>query len=133
MPSTAFSKMSRNRTSARRNAASAVRRFMASFQASLTDEREQVVWREHLSAVLNDHLEGSVVVDLLPNEHRDAWVPTPARYTLVRPVLATRDGKPAGHAGKATKGRLARALLQSSDATRTLATFDAGELELSVE
>ena len=30
--------------------ASAVRRFMTSFQAALTDEREQVVWREHLAA-----------------------------------------------------------------------------------
>jgi RNA polymerase sigma-32 factor len=30
--------------------ASAVRRFMATFQAGLTDEREQVVWREHLAA-----------------------------------------------------------------------------------
>jgi RNA polymerase sigma-32 factor len=30
--------------------ASAVRRFMTAFQAGLTDEREQVVWREHLAA-----------------------------------------------------------------------------------
>jgi RNA polymerase sigma-32 factor len=30
--------------------ASAVRRFMATFQAGLTDEREQAVWREHLAA-----------------------------------------------------------------------------------
>jgi RNA polymerase sigma-32 factor len=29
---------------------SAVRRFMTSFQQHLTDEREQVVWREHLAA-----------------------------------------------------------------------------------
>ncbi len=90
-------------------------------------------WRQHLSSVLNDHLEGRVVVDLLPNEHRDAWTPEPTRYTLVRPVLATRDGKPAGHAGKATKGRLARALLHSGDAERTLAEFDPGVLVLSVE
>ncbi len=90
-------------------------------------------WREQLSAVLNDQLEGHVVVDLLPNEHREAWTPVPSRYTLVRPVLATRDGKPAGHAGKATKGRLARALLQSGDAVKTLAEFDPGELDLSVE
>jgi RNA polymerase sigma-32 factor len=30
--------------------ASAVRRFMTAFQAGLTDEREQAVWREHLAA-----------------------------------------------------------------------------------
>lgn len=90
-------------------------------------------WREPLSAVLNDRLAGHTVVDLLPNEHRAAWVPDPARYALVRPVLATPDNKPAGHAGKATKGRLARALLQSGDVERTLASFDPGALVLRIE
>ena len=90
-------------------------------------------WREPLSAVLNDHLAGHTVVDLLPNEHRDAWLPDPAEYDLVRPILATPDGKPAGHGGKAAKGRLARALLQSGNVDHTLATFDPGELVLTVE
>ena len=90
-------------------------------------------WREPLSRVLNDRLAGHTVVDLLPNEHRAAWVPDPTRYELVRPVLATPDGKPAGHAGKATKGRLARALLQSGDVERTLASFDPGDLVLTAD
>ncbi|MEO5723230.1 MAG: hypothetical protein ABIQ39_02395, partial [Ilumatobacteraceae bacterium] len=67
------------------------------------------------------------------NEHRAAWSPDPDRYELVRPLLATRDGKPAGHAGKSTKGRLARAILESGDVERTLATFDPGDLDLTVE
>lgn len=88
-------------------------------------------WREPLSSVLNEHLAGHIVVDLLPAEHRGAWVPNPSRYELVRPVLATPDGKPAGHAAKAAKGLLARALLRSGDVERTLTTFDPGELVLS--
>ncbi len=90
-------------------------------------------WKEPLTEVLNHRIEGSTVVDLLPNEHRAAWVPDPDRYRLVRPRLSTPDAKPAGHAGKATKGRLARALLESGDVERTLATFDPGELVLSTE
>lgn len=94
--------------------------------------RLSAYWREPLSAILNDRLAGHTVVDLLPNEHRAAWVSDPTRYQLSRPVLATRDGKPAGHAGKATKGRLAHALLQSGDVERTLSTFDPGDLVLTV-
>ena len=90
-------------------------------------------WRDPLSAVLNDHLAGHTVVDLLPNEHREAWSPDPSRYELVRPLLATADGKPAGHAGKATKGKLARALLESGNVVPTFDDFDPGELVLSVE
>jgi cytoplasmic iron level regulating protein YaaA (DUF328/UPF0246 family) len=81
-------------------------------------------WRPHLSTVLNDHLAGHTVVDLLPNEHRAAWTPTPDRYELRRPALLHRNGKPAGHGGKAAKGLLARALLRSGDVDGTLATFD---------
>ena len=90
-------------------------------------------WRDPLSAVLNDHLAGHTVVDLLPNEHREAWSPEPSRYELVRPVLATANGKPAGHAGKAAKGKLVRALLDSGNVARTLDNFDPGELVLAVE
>lgn len=89
-------------------------------------------WREPLSAVLNDHLAGHTVVDLLPNEHRAAWTPTPDRYELVRPDLRTPDGKPAGHNGKAAKGRLARALLGAGDLDAGLAAFDPGDLVLDV-
>ena len=81
-------------------------------------------WRATLSAALNDRLAGHTVVDLLPNEHRAAWVPDPDRYDLRRPSLLHRNGKPAGHGGKAAKGLLARALLTTGDVDGTLATFD---------
>lgn len=81
-------------------------------------------WRPVLSPVLNDHLAGHTVVDLLPNEHRAAWIPEPDRYALVRPALVHRNGKPAGHGGKAAKGLLARALLTSGDVGATMASFD---------
>lgn len=82
------------------------------------------LWRDRLSTVLNDHLAGHTVVDLLPNEHRAAWVPDPERYDLRRPALLTRAGRPAGHGGKAAKGLLARALLESGDVDAVLAGFD---------
>ncbi len=81
-------------------------------------------WRPTLSTVLNDHLAGHTVVDLLPNEHRAAWIPDPERYDLRRPALVFPDGRPAGHGGKAAKGLLARALLVTGDVDRILATFD---------
>ncbi len=81
-------------------------------------------WRPALSAALNDRLAGNTVVDLLPGEHRAAWVPDPDRYDLRRPALLFGDGRPAGHAGKAAKGLLARALMTSGDVDATLATFD---------
>ena len=81
-------------------------------------------WRPTLSAVLDEHLAGHTVVDLLPEEHRAAWVPAPDRYRLLRPALLTRSGRPAGHGGKAAKGLLARALLSSGDVDATLAAFD---------
>ena len=70
-------------------------------------------WRAAVSASLNDLAAGHTVVDLLPNEHRSAWVPDESRYALVRPEFVVADGKPAGHAGKAAKGRVARLLLAS--------------------
>ena len=93
-------------------------------------------WRTPLSRALHDRLGGHTVVDLLPNEHRAAWAADAGTDgdgadRLVRPVLTTPDGKPAGHAGKAAKGRLARALLESPDVDRTLAAFDAGDLLLT--
>ena len=81
-------------------------------------------WRPTLSALLDDHLSGHTVVDLLPNEHRAAWIPDLERYDLRRPALVFPDGRPAGHGGKAAKGLLARALLVSGDVDGTLATFD---------
>jgi uncharacterized protein len=73
-------------------------------------------WREQLSLVLNDHLADRYVVDLLPQEHRAAWVPSPERYagfarvTFVEKSGGTK-GAVVGHDAKAAKGLLARHLL----------------------
>ncbi len=70
-------------------------------------------WRAAVSESLNDLAATHTVVDLLPNEHRAAWTPDASRSALVRPEFVVADGKPAGHAGKAAKGRVARLLLES--------------------
>ena len=70
-------------------------------------------WRTAVSTTLNELAAGHTVVDLLPNEHRAAWVPDESRYELVRPEFVVADGKPAGHAGKAAKGLVARMLLDT--------------------
>ena len=95
--------------------------------------RLDTFWREPLSVVLNRHLARRTVVDLLPLEHRAAWVPDPARYRLLRPVFTTADGKPGGHGAKAAKGELARALLLGDDVDHVLATFEAAPLGLEIE
>lgn len=91
------------------------------------------MWRDPLSAVLNDHLAGRFVVDLLPAEHAAAWVPTPDRYDLVRVRLVDRDGRTAGHAAKAAKGRLARDLLLARSPRRALERWidDAFSLDIA--
>jgi len=81
-------------------------------------------WKPRLSDLLNDHLAGHTVVDLLPNEHRAAWLPDESRYELVRPEFTTADGKPAGHAGKAAKGRVARMLLEAGRVVPGTVEFD---------
>ncbi|OWY63228.1 hypothetical protein B7486_54245, partial [cyanobacterium TDX16] len=97
------------------------------------------LWRGPVSTTLAAHLAGNVVVDLLPNEHRAAWVPDPVGhgYRLLRPQLLLPDGKPAGHWGKAAKGLLARALLEAAaakddDVERTIATFQAPEVTVTL-
>lgn len=81
-------------------------------------------WRDDVSAVLNDHLAGRFVVDLLPNEHRAAWTPTPDRYAgFARVTFVERAGRSkgaaVGHDAKAAKGLLARHLLVSRSAPAT--------------
>ncbi len=95
--------------------------------------RLDAFWREPLSEALNRHCRRRTVVDLLPIEHRSAWVPDPVRCRLLRPELRTASGAAGGHNGKAAKGRLARALLLGTDIDEVLATFDAGPLRLDVE
>ena len=95
--------------------------------------RLDAFWREPLSTLLNRHLARRTVVDLLPNEHRAAWVPDPSRYRLLRPQFTTRSGAPGGHAAKHAKGLLVRALLLADDVDEVLATFEDDLLHLEVE
>lgn len=72
-------------------------------------------WRAPLSDALNEWLAGRYVIDLLPHEHRAAWVPTPTIYAGgVSITFVERSGKVAGHDAKAAKGHLARHLLVST-------------------
>lgn len=75
-------------------------------------------WRSALSDTLSDHVtrRGATrfVVDLLPIEHRAAWVPSD-RVDGVSVVLRHRTGTSGGHFAKAAKGELARHLLTSPD------------------
>lgn len=66
-------------------------------------------WRPAVSDAINTWARRRFVVDLLPNEHRAAWVPHGVRGVSV--TFVERDGKVAGHDAKAAKGRLARHLL----------------------
>ncbi|MCB1000800.1 MAG: peroxide stress protein YaaA [Acidimicrobiales bacterium] len=66
-------------------------------------------WRPAVSDAINGWARRRFVVDLLPNEHRAAWVPEGVRGVSV--TFVERDGKVAGHDAKAAKGRLARHVL----------------------
>jgi cytoplasmic iron level regulating protein YaaA (DUF328/UPF0246 family) len=71
-------------------------------------------WRNDLSRVLNQYCKGSIVIDLLPQEHSAAFIADPkmiAQYFKVD--LATRSGKAGGHDAKAAKGILARHLVSN--------------------
>jgi uncharacterized protein len=73
-------------------------------------------WRDELSVALNSYAVGRtdrrkrVLVDLLPQEHRAAWIPD-ARIDGVSIEFVDPTGKPGGHFAKAAKGHLARAIL----------------------
>ncbi len=66
-------------------------------------------WRPAVSEAINGWARRRFVVDLLPNEHRAAWVPD--GVTGVSVSFVERNGKVAGHDAKAAKGRLARHVL----------------------
>lgn len=70
-------------------------------------------WRPAVSAAINTWAKRRYVVDLLPNEHRAAWVPDGVRGVTVS--FVERDsiaaGKVVGHDAKAAKGRLTRHVL----------------------
>jgi uncharacterized protein len=75
-------------------------------------------WRDDVSASLNRYAAGRtakrprVIVDLLPKEHRAAWIPdTGLRGVSIEFVDPT--GKPGGHFAKAAKGSLAAMILRN--------------------
>ncbi len=71
-------------------------------------------WQEPLSAVLNKQFIGYVVVDLLPQEHRAAYIPDLAVLgDYLRVAINEVGGAAGGHDAKAAKGRLARHILNT--------------------
>lgn len=73
-------------------------------------------WRPSLSTTLNSWLQGRVVIDLLPQEHRAAWQPDldlGTRHLTV--TFVNESGRTVGHDAKAAKGLLVRHLLESKD------------------
>lgn len=75
-------------------------------------------WRPHLGAALAAHARGGWVFDLLPDDHAAAIDLTGLRRCRVQIVLDGPGGqRPMGHAGKALKGRLARAILEADPRT----------------
>lgn len=74
-------------------------------------------WRTELSEALNRYATGRTagrrrfLVDLLPREHRAAWVPD-RRVRGVSIDLVDPTGKPGGHLAKAAKGELAASILR---------------------
>ncbi len=86
-------------------------------------------WRPQIDEVLATRLDGSVVVDLLPNEHAAALTPLPdrwARWIQVRFETEAADGtrRTVGHEAKAGKGLFARHVIEAGDADdETLRAF----------
>ncbi len=82
-------------------------------------------WRDDLTDAFIDVVGSTVVVDLLPQEHRAAFdwsrLPSVVRVDLV----AKKGGVVGGHNAKAAKGLLARHILlgKTSSVTSLLATF----------
>ncbi len=75
-------------------------------------------WRPAVSEAINTWARRRFVIDVLPNEHRAAWVPDKVRGVSVAFVErgaagagAAGTAKVVGHDAKAAKGRLARHVL----------------------
>jgi cytoplasmic iron level regulating protein YaaA (DUF328/UPF0246 family) len=98
-------------------------------------------WRPALSAELAARADGRFVVDLLPQEHRAAYVAqADAEGVAVSFVEKGGGSRAVGHMAKAAKGYLARHVLEATaagahplDAIRTWTddTFDLHVVELS--
>jgi cytoplasmic iron level regulating protein YaaA (DUF328/UPF0246 family) len=75
-------------------------------------------WRPALSAALGEALAGSLVIDVLPLEHRSA-VALPPSVERLRVGFVERSGAMAGHDAKAAKGSFVRHLLSSRGSVRS--------------
>lgn len=83
-------------------------------------------WRDPLSSALNDFCAGRLVIDLLPSEHAAAWTPEPNRFDIAAVDLVDDAGRRAGHAAKAAKGALTRALVGAPSASAVTRLLDGG-------
>ena len=78
-------------------------------------------WRHSVSDAINEHSAGELVVDLLANEHREAFHPDGEvlRGFVAIDIMTKKDGKAGGHDAKAAKGLLTRHLLSARIEIRT--------------
>lgn len=94
--------------------------------ARLGSLRVTPTWAAALRPVLDEMLASRDAIDLLPNEHAAAYVASGPRVIRVRFEQRAAAGvrrAAAGHAAKAAKGVLARALLTSAPAPDVLREF----------
>ena len=73
------------------------------------------LWRPALAAALPDEA-GELVLDLRSGSYAAAWTPKHATLVAIRAV--TPDGKVISHMAKATRGRVARAVLEARSMPR---------------
>ncbi len=75
-------------------------------------------WRPALTEALARYAGNRWIFDLLPDDHAAALADQGLRRCRIQILAQTADGRRAiGHAGKAAKGRLARAILQAAPTT----------------
>jgi hypothetical protein len=87
-------------------------------------------WRTALTSVLPQRAGRGLLLDLRSTVYANAWRPTGALAERTVAVRITRDGKVVSHHNKATKGLLARALLQAGADPRTPEAFAQACLDL---
>lgn len=79
-------------------------------------------WQPRISPVLNEWLMGRTVIDLLPLEHRRAWLPTSDLH-VIRASFVDRKGRTVGHDAKAAKGSYVRHVLSARSPLRAIETW----------
>lgn len=76
-------------------------------------------WQPRLSPILDTWIRGRTVIDLLPLEHRRAWLPETG-IQVIRVAFVDRRGRKAGHDAKAAKGLFVRHILTERSPMRAL-------------